>query len=48
VPGDVGIRENEGADKLAREGVYMEEEEDGRGLSWGKWGQRRRERIERV
>jgi len=48
VLGHVGIRENEAADKLAKEGVYMEEEEDEKVLSWGKWGQRRKKRIERV
>ena len=48
VPGHVGIRENEEADKLAKEGVYMEEEGEERVLSWGKWGQRRKKRIERV
>jgi len=48
VPGHVGIRENEEADKLAKEGVYMKVEDGDEVLSWGKWGQRRKERIERV
>jgi len=36
VPGQVGIRENDEADKLVKEGVYMEEEEEDKVLSWGK------------
>ena len=48
VPGHVGMRENEEAERLAKEGVYMEEEEEENVLSWGCWEQGRKERVERV
>ena len=48
VPGHVGIKENEEVDKMAKEGVFMEEDEEDVVLSWGKWEQRRKERVERV
>jgi len=48
VPGHVGIRDNEEVDKLAREGVHMEEEEEKGVLSWGCWEQRRKGRVERI
>ena len=47
-PGHVGIRENEEVDKLANEGVYMEEKKENNVLSWGCWEQRRKERVERI
>jgi len=44
VPGHVGVRENEEVDKLAKEGVFMEEELGiGSLLTWGRWEQRRNE-----
>ena len=48
MPEHVGITENEEVDKRAKEGVYMEEEEKKVVLSWGRWEQRRKERVERV
>ena len=48
VPGHVGIRENEEVDKLAKEGVFVEEGVEDGVLSWGCWKQRGRERMERV
>ena len=33
---------------MAKEGVYMEEEEEEMVLSWGRWEQRRKERVERI
>ena len=48
VPGHVGIRENEEVDRLAKDGVFMEEVEEEKVLSWGRWEQRRKERVERV
>ena len=46
-PGHVGVRENEEADKLAKNGVYMEEKEENRVVSWGEWERRRKGRVER-
>ena len=33
---------------MAKEGVYMEEEKEETVLSWGRWEQRRKERVERI
>jgi len=47
VPGHVGVRENEEADRVAKDGVFMEEEEENRVVSWGEWERRRKRRVER-
>jgi len=36
VPGHVGVRENEEADRLAKEGVFMEERVENKVVSWGE------------
>ena len=45
VPGHVGVRENEEADVLAKEGVFMEAVEENRVVNWGEWERRRKERV---
>jgi len=47
VPGHVGVRENEEADRLAKDGVFMEEEEENKVVNWGEWERRRNRRVER-
>ena len=48
IPRHVGIRENEEVDRMAKEGVYMEERSENNVGCWGKWEQRRKERVESV
>ena len=47
VSGHMGIRENEKVDKLAKEGVYDESEEENKVVSWGEWERRRETRVGR-
>ena len=46
VPGHVGVRENEEADRLAKDGVFMEGGENNV-VSWGEWERRRKDRVGR-
>ncbi|PUU83437.1 hypothetical protein B9Z19DRAFT_1142669 [Tuber borchii] len=49
LPGHIGIRENEEVDRIAKDGYFMEEEEEiGKLLTWGRWKQRRKENERRV